>query len=74
MGHIAIGLLVLACGVFTIVCAAKDYDWFMNHHKARLFVALFGRGGARAVYVVLGALLTVMSLLVMVMGDRLDAP
>jgi len=46
-------------GVFSIVCAVRDYDWFMNHPKAWLFVKLFGRNGARVFYVVLGVLIVV---------------
>ncbi|MDR3355172.1 MAG: immunity 17 family protein [Synergistaceae bacterium] len=48
----AIGVL---CGLFSIVCALKDYDWFMNSRRAALFVRLLGRGGARVFYVLLGA-------------------
>ncbi len=52
---------MLLAGIFTVVCASKDYDWFMNHRKARLFVAMFGRGGARVFYVGLGMSLIVLS-------------
>lgn len=72
MENIIIGILILACGIFTIFCAAKDYDWFMNHRKAKLFVAIFGRGGARVVYVLLGLVLTVVSLFVIFMGDKMN--
>lgn len=46
--------LLIACGLFSIICALKDWDWFMNHHKARFMAKLLGRTGARAFYVVLG--------------------
>lgn len=46
--------ILLAAGVFTVVGAAADWDWFMNNRRAWLFVKLFGRNGARAVYVLLG--------------------
>jgi len=48
----------LLSGLFTIVAAAMNWDWFINNRKARLFVALFGRDGARTVYILLGIFLT----------------
>ena len=50
-----VGLLAAIGGIFSIFCAAKDYDWFMEHRKAWLFVKLFGRDGARVFYVLFGA-------------------
>lgn len=44
-------------GAFSIFCAVKDYDWFMNNRRARPFVQMFGRQGARAFYIFLGAIL-----------------
>jgi len=46
--------ILAAAGVFAIVGAAKDWDWFMNSRKAALWVRLFGRNGARVFYGVLG--------------------
>ena len=46
--------LIIACGLFSLVCAAKDWDWFMNHRKARFMTSLFGRKGARIFYGALG--------------------
>ena len=65
-------LLVAAFGVFTIWAAASDQDWFMRHPKASLFVALFGRTGARAFYILLGGTLVVVGALVAlgVLGPR----
>lgn len=51
------GLFAIFAGLFTIFCAAKDFDWFMNHHKARFFVNIFGRDGARVFYGILGLIL-----------------
>ncbi len=61
---------MLLAGVFTIVCASKDYDWFMNHRKAKLFVAMFGRGGARVFYVGLGTALIVFSAITYLDGPQ----
>ena len=49
------GLLIAGAGAFSIAGAAGDWDFFMNHRKARLFVALFGRQGARMFYGLLGS-------------------
>lgn len=58
------GLIVTAGGVFTLVCAAMNFNWFMEHRKARFFVKILGRDGARIFYAVLGlGLVTVGALL-----------
>ena len=48
------GALIMLGGLFCIFCACKDYDWFMNNYKARPFIKLFGREGARRFYIGLG--------------------
>lgn len=48
-------LVMVLIGVFTAGCALADFDWFMNNYRARFFVNLFGRTGARVVYGLLGA-------------------
>lgn len=55
-----LGWFIALCGVFSICGAAFDADWFMNHRKARLFVSLFGRVGARIFYGLLGSGLVVL--------------
>lgn len=50
-------LFVFACGVFVIAAAALDWDWFFTNWRARFFVNLLGRDGARLFYALLGALL-----------------
>jgi len=57
MSPLILGLLLFFIGIFTIVGAIQDWDWFMNHRKARLWVKLFGRDGARIFYMFLGFLL-----------------
>ncbi|MCQ3931630.1 MAG: hypothetical protein DPW16_14325 [Chloroflexi bacterium] len=47
-------LLLFGAGAFTIVGAVMDWNWFMNSRRARFFVAIFGRMGARIFYVLLG--------------------
>ena len=53
------GLFLVAGGIFSIVCAAMDFDWFMNHPKARFMSSILSRNGARAFYIGLGLLLVV---------------
>lgn len=58
------GLFIVAAGIFSIAGAALDWDWFINSRKARLLVSLFGRNGARIFYGLLGAVITVLGLLI----------
>ena len=46
--------MLIALGLFTAICAMADWDWFMNNRRARLFVTLLGRDGARLLYAALG--------------------
>jgi small neutral amino acid transporter SnatA (MarC family) len=52
-----LSLVLSVVGMFTIVCALRDFDWFMESRKAWIFVKLFGRKGARVFYMILGATL-----------------
>jgi hypothetical protein len=54
-------LFAFACGVFVIAAAALDWDWFFSNWRARFFVQLFGREGARLFYAVLGIALFVLA-------------
>ncbi len=58
-------IIIFLAGLFSVFCAAKDYDWFMNNSKAWLFVKLFGRNGARVFYILLGLVLIGASLSMM---------
>lgn len=55
MAQYGIAFFVLFGGLFSIVCAAKDYDWFMESGKAKRISLFFGRKGARIFYMLLGA-------------------
>jgi hypothetical protein len=41
-------------GLLLIVLAILDWDYMMNHPKARPVVALLGRNGARVLYALIG--------------------
>ncbi|PKL45324.1 MAG: hypothetical protein CVV42_18735 [Candidatus Riflebacteria bacterium HGW-Riflebacteria-2] len=45
-----------------MICSYMDFDFFMNNHKARFFINLFGRNGTRAFYFVLGFFLLIVGL------------
>ena len=53
------GLVLAAIGIFSVCGAALDWEFFMNHRKARFMVAILGRAGARAFYGLLGSGLVV---------------
>jgi hypothetical protein len=52
-----VGIILVAGGVFSITGAVLDWDWFLESRKARFFVTIFGRTGARIFYVLLGIVL-----------------
>jgi hypothetical protein len=68
-GILAAPLLLILCGLFSIVCALKDYDWFMNSRRAAFILRIFGRRGARVFYVLLGAVIIIFS----VFGALIDS-
>ncbi|MBI4872980.1 MAG: immunity 17 family protein [Candidatus Riflebacteria bacterium] len=41
-------------GLFPVVAAIRDWNWFFEHEKARFFVRFLGRKGARMFYALLG--------------------
>lgn len=59
-----IGLFIVAAGAVSICGAAFDWDWFINSRKARFFVAILGRTGARILYGILGTVIVVTGLLI----------
>jgi immunity protein 17 of polymorphic toxin system len=58
-------LFAYAAGAFVIVAAILDWDWFFRDWRARFFVNIFGRNGARVFYGVLG-------LVILFLGFQLD--
>ncbi|SFC35721.1 immunity 17 family protein [Ruminococcus albus] len=50
-------LLIILAGGFSIFCAYKDYDWYMDSRKARFWVRILGRDGARKFYIGIGVFL-----------------
>lgn len=50
-------------GLFTLTAAVCNWDWFMNHRKARFLSNLITRTGTRIFYGVIGAALLVAGVL-----------
>jgi predicted small integral membrane protein len=48
-------------GLYVIVAAAGNWNWYFEHPNARYFVARFGRRGARVFYLALGASLILLA-------------
>lgn len=48
-------VLFIALGLFSIVAAAFNFDWYFETSGATTFVKWLGRTGARVFYVFLGA-------------------
>jgi len=59
-----ISLFFIVIGFLAFCAAVFDWDWFLNARKARAFVALLGRGGARVFYGLLGATLATLGALI----------
>jgi len=41
-------------GLFALTSALGNWEWFLAHPRVALFVKLFGRGGARVAYSLIG--------------------
>ncbi len=67
-----VGLILVAAGLFSICGAAFDWDFFINSRKARLFVSILGRTGARVFYAILGLVIAVLGTLI-TLGIMKDA-
>lgn len=47
-------VLFIALGIFALVSAIGNFDWYFQTDGARIFVRHLGRNGARVFYFVLG--------------------
>lgn len=63
------GIASILAGIFTIICAYCDFDWFMNNYRASFFVTIFGRDGARIFYIILGVLLVIIGIFLLINGS-----
>jgi predicted small integral membrane protein len=58
-----VGLILVAAGVFSMLGAICNWEWFMNARKARFMVKILTRNGARIFYGILGLALVVLGVL-----------
>lgn len=56
------GLFLVAAGLFAAAGGIFNWEWFMNHRKARFMCTILTRTGARIFYIALGAVLAVLGL------------
>jgi hypothetical protein len=61
----SIGLLVIGIGLISLCGSVLNWKWFMANWRARPFVNIFGKNGARIFYGLLGAVMMVTSILIM---------
>lgn len=61
-------IIFVLAGVFSLLSSVKNFDWFFNNSKAKPFVKLFGRNGARIFYSILGIFIIILGL---VLGFKL---
>jgi hypothetical protein len=65
-------IIFIVVGAVSLGGALYDWDWFMEHRKARLFVRLLGRNGARIFCGLLGAALATSGFLALTGVMRLN--
>ena len=56
-------VVFIALGLFSLIAALFNLDWYFNTSGASTFVHKFGRGGARIFYALLGLALIACGLL-----------
>jgi predicted lysophospholipase L1 biosynthesis ABC-type transport system permease subunit len=63
---IILGLVIILFGLYPIAGAYFNWNWFMNNRRARLFVTILSRDGARVFYSLLGLVFIVIGLLMVI--------
>lgn len=56
-------VIIILSGMFSILGSVFNWDFFFNSRKARTFVNLIGRNGARIFYAVLGIVLIIVAII-----------
>jgi Immunity protein 17 len=54
MNNTVLAIVLILSGIFGLASSYFNWDWYYNNHRARLFVTIFGRTGARIFYAILG--------------------
>lgn len=55
-------IIFILVGAFSLISCIKNFEWFFNNSKAKPFVKIFGRNGARIFYSILGIFIIVLGL------------
>ncbi len=55
-------ILVFGGGIFSILASVLNLNFFFENRKAKIFVTIFGRTGARVFYIILGIFIIVLGL------------
>lgn len=61
--EIFLPIIIIACGIFSLLGAVNNWDWFFNNYKAQPFVKMIGRTGARIFYGILGAFIIIIGIM-----------
>ncbi|MDE5582930.1 MAG: immunity 17 family protein [Ruminococcus sp.] len=51
-------IFFILAGIFSVLASIKNWDWYFNNCRARPFVRIFGRTGARIFYIFIGIFIT----------------
>lgn len=55
-------ILVFGGGIFSILASVLNLNFFFENRRAKIFVTIFGRTGARVFYIILGIFIIVLGL------------
>lgn len=47
-------ILFIITGVFSVIVSLKNWEWYFNKYKAQRLVRVFGRTGAKIIYILTG--------------------
>ena len=62
-------VILILSGLFVIVAAVLNWDWYFNDRKTLFWVNLIGRPATRVLHIILGIVLIVCGILGMVKGQ-----
>lgn len=62
-------IFMFAAGLFPIIAAIFNWDWFLNHYKAAFITRKLGRNGARIFYALFGLFIILMTLVALQSGQ-----
>jgi small neutral amino acid transporter SnatA (MarC family) len=68
----ALPCLLIAGGLFTIVCSVREYPFFVEHRKAKTMARLLGKTGMKIFYIILGLALLAAGAVFIVCGLPLE--